>query len=219
METLGQILQRVGSYTEQSGDVPTGTDLTLRVNYANQAMLELSSKVPFKHLKETYIWNSTTSALATQTLPTNLKSFASDIYIFATDQTTPKRYEVIEPAQRLTKASSAEYVYWDGNFVTGKFLHINPAMASGATGSFDYYSTPSTLATVSDVPNVPDSEFLTLRITARVLESRGDSRFTEVKNDADRYLKQLVENHNAGDGVSSNLVPSYYTNNNFIIGE
>lgn len=215
--TLEQILQAVGAYTEQDTTLPTGSDLTARVNYVNRSINEWANAYPWDDLR--YISNPTltTNSQVTIDLPITLESLLAPLTEYR-DSTT-YTYPLINPAERFTKQSSDYYSYMVGDSARGRKLIVNPGLASGASVYIDYLSAPSSLATLADIAQCPNPEYVVQRTIAYVLESRGDPRFPQVKADADRVLAGMIEDQNAPSPAEINQISSQFERTGFTIGE
>ena len=213
--TLNGILQKIGSYVDQDTTLPTGTDLTTRVNLVNRALNEWADTYEWKQLRRTYSPTVLLSMVSVG-LPSDFKRLMGAIY----DQsiTSSNQYVEIRPEERFIKLSSDKYVVVWGDPAAGTYININPALGSGASIVMDYQSYPSSLATLQDVSQVPHPEYLAQRAIAYILESRSDSRFPSAKADADRMLQSMIEEEAAPTGGQNNRVPDYFRSNNFRVG-
>ena len=213
--TLEDILQRIGGYVDQDTSTPTGTDLTTRTNYVNRAINEWASAYQWRPLRKKFEATVLLSATSIG-LPTNFKKLMSPAYDMS--KSTPDEYREIRGEEKYLKNSSDKYVVVRGDIAAGRYIEVNPPLASGASLVMEYQSFPSSLATLTDVPQIPDPEYLVQRSIAYVLESRSDTRFPQVKSDADRLLSQMIEEEIAPSGGQNNRVPDTYRRNNFRIG-
>ncbi len=183
MRTLRQILVNSNSYLDLSAEEPTGDDLTVRIDFAQQAVREWADAYRWKEL------TTPTSLFATSgtvSLPTNLKEL----------EAIPKdlegnEYPEIRPADRVYKETSDHYSYIVGNQSQGYILTAN-ALAGNATLSLTYQRQPSNMATLTDVCEVPDDQFVVLKINSLVLQSRSDERFPQVEANAQRLLSNMI---------------------------
>lgn len=181
--TLQQILIDANAYLDLDASLPTGDDLTVRVNYAQQAVREWADYVQWKDLTTPYHAYAT---LGTVSLPNDFKEL----------QGQPKDisgnfYPEIQPSSRVYKDSSDKYSYVTGNESQGFTLTIN-SLPSLATLSLTYQRNPSNMATLSDICEVPDDQFVVQKVISLVLQSRSDERFPLVEADAQRRLANMV---------------------------
>lgn len=183
MRTLSQILIDANSYLDLEAAEPTGDDLDVRVAYAKQAVREWADSYRWKELVTPY---TAVASLGTISLPTNFKEFEAE----------PKDlrnnfYPEIEPSDRVYKGASDKYCYVEGNQAQGYTVTFNN-LASLATLSLTYQRQPSNMATLTDVCEVPDDQFVVQKVISMVLQSRSDERFPIVEADAQRRLQNMI---------------------------
>ena len=149
MRTLNQILIDCNAYLDLDASIPTGTELTTRTNYANQAVWEASAIAQFSEFQNVYEVN--VSGNATISLPTGFREF----------QTAPRLmdssldwviYEEIKPDDRYGKVSTDKYCYVLGNPATGYNAIFNNLTAN-CTLSITYQRYPSGFATLTNICN------------------------------------------------------------------
>jgi len=188
MRTLSQILTDCNAYLDLDASEPTGTELTTRTNYANQAIWEASAIAQFSAFKNVYEVN--VSSGATIPLPTVFREF----------QTAPRllnsslvweAYEEIEPGDRYGKVSTDKYCYVLGNPSEGYNAIFNNLTAN-CTLSVTYQRYPSGFATLTDVCELTDPQYVVNKIESLVLQSRRDERFPIKDAESERRLKNMV---------------------------
>jgi hypothetical protein len=183
MKTLSQILIDVNSYVDLTAELPTGDDLGVRVNYAQQAVEEWANSYRWRQLKETYTYFATGASLS---LPSNFRELLS----------APYGDSVFYPEMQLDELGSMDsgdsYSYIRGNTAAGHTLVFNNLPAAGATISFEYQRYPSNMATLSAYCEVPDSEFVKTKVISYTLQSRLDERFPTVEAEAQRLLANMI---------------------------
>lgn len=183
MRTLSQILTDANSYLDLEASVPSGDDLTVRTNYAQQAVREWADSYRWKELSTPI---TTLATLGTLSLPTNFKELE--------DQPKDARgffYPEIPAYDRVHKNASEKYSYVVGNEVQGYIMTLNN-LPSLATLSITYQRQPSNMATLTDVCEVPDDQFVVKKVISLVLQSRSDERFPIVEADAQRLLRNMI---------------------------
>lgn len=212
MKTLQQILQDASAYLDLDPTLPTGTELSARINYANQAVMEAASTQRFKCFTTLYM--PSTSTLASISLPSNFKELeqAPAEYI---SNSTWRGYNEIRPEERYGKESSDRYCYILGNSASGHTLVMNN-MTANATLSIQYQRYPSGFATLTDVCELPDPEYVKLKLIAYVLQARSDDRFPIVDANANNRLKNMIGRESRSPTGGVNQVPRDTT---FRIGE
>lgn len=184
MKTLSQILIDVNSYLDLSAELPTDDDLAVRTNFAKQAVEEWASAYRWRELKE-----STTVFMtgATLSLGTNFREL-----VYPPHETSTTQYTEVMSQERLDYGAAEKYCYIRGNTASGKYLIFNGIPAAGATLSFDWQRYPSNFASLSSVCEVPDSDFVRLKVISYVLQSRLDERFPIVDSEAKRILTNMI---------------------------
>lgn len=205
MSTLSDILIAVNSYTDLEATLPTGTDLTTRTNYANQAVRDACSLYNFPQMSTQY---SVYATGATVSMPSDFRELEgfpkftyggvrTDIPVFKPD------YISSEPF--------SSYVL--GNPLTGYSLILSGI--SGATVSLGYQRYPTGFSTLTSVCELPDPEYVKSKVISYVLQSRNDDRFLVVERDAQTRLANMVGREFYVHG-GTNTVP---VATQFVIGE
>lgn len=180
--TLEQILKNANAYVDLELSLPTGDDLDVRINYAQRAVDEWASAYKWRQLKKTF-YPLTTGA--TVSLPSDFREFVG------VPRQGQEDFPEIAPEDRESKVESDRYLYILGNRSAGYTAIIN-AFTSGATLSTTYQRYPSNMATLSDVCEVPDPDFVTQKVISYVLQSRTDERFPIIEAEAKRLLSNMV---------------------------
>ena len=214
--TLSEILAQIGAYTDQSTDIPTGDELSVRVSVVGQALQEWGNAYQWKQLRIPY--STTVVAGVSIGLPANFKKMMS----IAVDTSLPvsnnREYKEIRAEDRFNKVETDKYFYITGDPSTGRVMNIFPSLASGTPIKFDYQSFPSSMATLNDICVCPHPEFITKRAIGFMLEIRSDTRFPQVKADADVLLSRMIEEEDSPAGSEVGEVRNTYDKGNFIIG-
>lgn len=183
MRTLQQILIDSTAYLDLTAELPTGDDLTARVNYAQQAVREWGDAYRWKELSTPY---TAIASLGTISLPTNFKELEGQ-----PKDTSNNFYPEIRPADRVYQGTSDKYCYIEGNQSQGYITTFN-GLTSLATLSLTYQRQPSNMATLADICEVPDDLFVVQKVISLVLQSRSDERFPTVEADAQRRLANMI---------------------------
>lgn len=183
MRTLEQILIDATAYLDLTAEVPTGDDLDVRVNYAQQAVREWADAYRWKELSTPI---TSVATLTTLSLPSNFKELEG----------IPKDmegnfYPEIRPADRVYQGINDKYSYIEGNHSQGYIATFN-GLASLATLSLTYQRQPSNMATLSNFCEVPDDLFVVQKVISLVLQSRSDERFPTVEADSQRRLTNMI---------------------------
>jgi hypothetical protein len=211
---VATILKSVGGLTEQEAVLPTGTDLTVRLQYVNDALGEWSDTYTWKDLRTTLNINTSTASVNVVNLPTNFREPLSTLYVFSDTGNLPTEYPLIDARERFSKFDTDKYCYLMNTF-RNKQLIVNPALESGASCQIDYMSFPSSVATTTDFVPISASQYLVKRVSAMVFQARGDSRYPLLQADAQRMLSNAIEEQNVPFG-KVNRIP--IDTNSFTIG-
>jgi len=187
LRTLSDILTAANAFLDLEAQEPTGTELTTRSNYANQAIEEAASTTQFSEFKKVY--NVDPGTLASIALPSDFREF----------QTVPRQrhngqwyeFEEVEVDDMYSKNAEDKYCYVLGNRVDGYHAVFN-GLEANVTLSMVYQRYPSGLPTLTSICEIPDPMYVVRKIESYVLQSRGDERFPSVEADAQRILKNMM---------------------------
>ena len=182
MRTLSQILINSNSYLDLEAALPVGADLTVRIDYAQQAVREWADAYQWKELKTPatlFVTNGTVS------LPNFKELEAIPVDLLG------NKYPEIDAADRVNQLPTDKYSYVTGNNAAGYLLTLN-GLAASATISITYQRQPSNMATLSDFCEVPDDQFVGQKIISLVLQSRSDERFPQIEANAQRLLGNMI---------------------------
>jgi len=184
--TLNQILLDSAATLDLEATLPTGDELTLRINYANQAVEDAAATYQFSELRETYELGMTGTSVQ---LPSNFREFYQQPrYLNSTVWT---EIPLIEYEDKYDKGASEVYGYILGNKANNYYIYFN-GLSSGVSLSMVYQRYPSGMATLTDVCELPDPTFVTKKIESYVLYSRGDDRFQIAESRANNILLNMV---------------------------
>lgn len=187
MKTLSQVLIDANSYLDLEAAEPTGTDLAVRINYAQQAINEWGAAYNWRQLNE---HKEITPSMASISLPSNFRNFIGAPR-FLNGSGVWLEYPQILVEEKYSKDSSDKYCYILGNPSSGYTLVLN-GMASYISFSYDYQRYPSNVATLTDTVEVDDGEYIKTKVISYVLQSRSDDRFPLVEADANRMLSNMI---------------------------
>jgi hypothetical protein len=202
MATLNEILLDSASYLDLDATLPTGTELITRIRFGNMAVDEWANAAKWRQLK-------------TETTP-SLASFASiGLSNFQYLDGAPmeylsegvyQAYPEIAPSDRFSKPVSSHYSYVTGNNSSGIALHVN-GISVNSTLTIPYIRGASTMATLTDICEVPDCSFITQRIISYVLQARNDERFPTVMAEGNRILRNMITSDQIRLPGGNNSVP------------
>lgn len=187
MKTLASILIECNAYLDLDASLPTGTELSTRANYANQAVWEATAVYQLRELQNILTITTTTASIP---LPSNFREF-----MVAPQQlngsNTYEPYMQIDPLQIFDKEVSDKYCYVLGNPSSGYTAVFNN-LTIGQPLTIVYQRYPSGLATLTDICELPDPQYVVEKVKSYVLQSRRDERFPQVDAKAEQKLKNMV---------------------------
>lgn len=187
MATLNDILLDSASYLDLDATLPTGTELTTRIRFANMAMNEWEKAAKWRQLKV----ESTPSLASFASIGiANYKELNGPPMEYLSDGIY-QEYPEIPPEDRFHYRTSDEFSYITGTESEGFSLHVN-GISVNATLTIPYVRGASIMATLTDVCEVPDTSFVTHRIISYVLQARNDERFPIVMAEGNRILRNMV---------------------------
>ena len=217
--TLQDCQEMIASEMDQSPTAPTagGTDWEIRKNALNRSLIDWENSNDWDSLKVVYNSKVTVAGFATLGLPANFKKldgFPGIVW----DGSTFDRFQVIDPSTNGNYTDSDRYINVFDNASDGKAMYIHAVtLASGASVQFTYYKSPQSLASATDVIEVPDPTFVLQRALYYIYKGREDGRFPEAKVEADRILARMMENEaSRGLAYKDRSIP--VPNENFRIG-
>jgi len=211
---LESILKSVGAITDQDASVPTGSDLTQRIQFANDALGEWADSYTWKDLQKTFHINATNSSTATVSLPSDFRQPFTSVYNYL-ENGYLQEYKQIKPQERFNQVLPDKYCYVTGSF-ENKVLTFSEMLPSGASLQVDYISFPQSLTTLTDNVPITSSQYMVKKVASLILQGRGSPLFTFMQNDAQRLLSNAIEEENVPFG-RDNRIP--YSTNGMVIGE
>lgn len=199
---LNQILIDCNAYLDLDATLPTGTELTTRSNYANQAVLDASAIGQFREFQGVFTVNVSSSA--TITLPTGFREFMTAPRLLNTEGGWDA-YEEIDPMEVYSKVSTDKYCYLLGNPATGYNAIFN-SLTANCTLSITYQRFPSGLLTLTDICELTDPQYVVTKVESLVLQSRRDERFPTKEAEAERKLRNMLGRESKTVGGGTNQV-------------
>jgi hypothetical protein len=207
-KTLQQILIDANSTLDLEASLPTGDELTLRSNYANQAVDDASATYQFDEFSITY--NVSTPAVSTSltTVPLGSVSFREFQEIPTILGEPSDQYPQIPVGKRINRNPSDRYCYVLGNPQEGYNAVFNN-LTPNKTLALTIQRYPSGMASLSSICELPDATFVTRKIESYVLYSRGDERFPTANATAERVLLNMIgrESKTPGGGINETQKP------------
>lgn len=205
MATLNDILLDSAAVLDLSPDLPTGDELTLRQNYANQAVEDAAAIGLFSEFKMEYSLFVTSNI--TVPLPSGFREFQED-----PKQLQSGGWVTFPEIEVEEKAGNTDYwCYVMGNRTEGYNAIFN-SLITGGTLSVIYQRYPSGMATTTDVCELPDATYVTRKIESYVLYSRGDDRFQIAEGRANTALLNMVGRESKSSGGQGRDTKMKFTN-------
>lgn len=186
MTTLEEILKSSNSFLDLEYSLPTGTELTTRIDFTNQAVKDACSAYRFREFTQPYEVLATNASLP---MPDNFRELEEAPAVRDTNGDWIS-YPQIRPEERFTKTDDAYYCYQVGSPKDYTLVFNN--LTANATVSIQYQRYPSGMATYSDVCELPDAEYVRLKLISYVLQSRSDERFPIIDAEANNRLVNMI---------------------------
>lgn len=202
--TLNQILLDSSAVLDLSAELPSGDELTLRENYANQAVEDAaaSGQLPeFKKVFETYV------TVTTIPLPSDFREFHCNPQALGFSGWT--EYPEIKIEDKY--GDDSEWCYVTGNPQDGYTATFN-GLETGMSLSVIYQSYPVGMLSLSAICELSDPTYVTRKIESYVLYSRGDDRFQTAEARANNILLNMVGRRMKGAGGQGQDTPMKFSN-------
>ncbi len=213
--TIDEIQARVGTLIDQVGEAPTNTtsEYAWRLKFINRAYQEWAMAYDWEALRKELWVSITGTSQATVTLPADFNKMAMHPILYGSIE-NGESWPEIRPEDRTQYTTSDKYFYLLGSRESKSMIWNPGTLASGASLVIAYFSYPTSLASPSNVPLIPEPEFLVERTIAYILETRGDPRYQQSESKAREFLLQMIDNEN-NKGVSlldtiENVDKKYY---------
>jgi hypothetical protein len=190
--TLEQILLDSSSVLDLSASLPTGDELTLRENYANQAVEDAAAtgQLPeFKKVFETYVTTTTIP------LPSDFRELHCNPQALGSSGWT--EYPEINIEDQY--GDDSEWVYITGNKADG-YTATFSGLETGMSLSVIYQKYPVGMLSLSAVCELSDPTYVTRKVESYVLYSRGDDRFQTAESRANNVLLNMTGRKMKGAG-------------------
>lgn len=205
-QTLDSILRDVNAFVDLEYALPTGTELTTRTSFANQAVRDAADTYQLSEFNQVYEVNPASASYVN--LPAGFRELT----------TNPRQYNgswvefnEINPKTRFQMNPGDRYCYVLGNPLSGYVLHLNGHEAN-VTLSVDYQAYPTGMLTLTARCELADSTYVVAKVESYVLQSRGDDRFPYVDSVAEKKLKNLVGRDMKTPGGQYQTVPTGFRN-------
>lgn len=186
-KTLSDILIAANAILDLDASSPSGTELTTRSNYADQAVWDAAATNQLSEFKRELL--TTSSSLATIPLPSDFRELMEDPQIYLSGGWSP--WEAIEVEQKYERSLQDRFCYVMGNPSEGYNLIFNNIVPSNQV-SVIYQRFPSGLLTLTAVCELSDPQYVVRKIESYVLYSRSDERFPTAEQRAQTSLANMV---------------------------
>ena len=196
VDNLQGRIAAVVDQNEDVNDIPS-SDYSLRLQYMNMALTEWAEIYDWQTLyKEYNSLVSTSSGNASIVLPSDFRKLASFPKI-TWDGSTTDEFPEVRPQEDGRYTDNDKRVNIFGNPYDGYILRVKGVeLISGASVKVPYYSSPQSLASPIDVPQMPNPDYLVQRTVSYIWESREDARFPQAKVEAEKILRNMIEQEN-----------------------
>lgn len=186
-KTLSDILVSANATLDLDAASPSGTELTTRSNYADQAVWDATATSQLPEFKREFL--GSTSTLATIPLPADFRELQENPQIYTSGGW--EEWTAIEVEQKYDRSLQERYCYVLGNPAEGYNLIFNNIVPSDQL-SVIYQRFPSGLLTLTAVCELSDPQYVVRKIESYVLYSRSDDRFPTAEQRAQTSLSNMV---------------------------
>lgn len=196
--TVDEIQSRIAAYTDQDENTSniSSTDYSLRLKYINMALTEWQEAYDWQSLYSEYnVLISTPTGNASVALPTDFRKLAS--YPVISNAGSTDLFPETRPQEAGQYASTDKRVEILGNPQDNYILRVyGTTLSSGASVKIPYYMSAQSLASATNIAEIPNPDYLVKRSIAYLLEAREDARFPQMKQEAERILATMIDYEN-----------------------
>ena len=196
--TLDELQSRIAAYSDQDEVTAniSSTDYSLRQKYINMALLEWQEAYDWQALYGEYnVLVSTSTGNASVALPTDFRKLAS--YPIISNAGSTDAFPETRPQEARQYSDTDKRIEILGNSQDNYTLRIyGVTLSSGASVKIPYYASAQSLASPTNITEVPNPDYLVKRSLAYLLEAREDARFTQMKQEAERILGAMIDYEN-----------------------
>lgn len=193
---VDEIQSSIAALVDQNQDTTqiSSADYSLRLRYMNMALDEWSESYDWDCLYTEYnTLTSTSTGNASIGMPADFRKLASFPKITHTGVQTDSFPEVL-PINDGQFSDTDKRVWLLGNPHDNYTLFVKGVnLQSGASIFVPYYKSPASLASGSQVPEIPCGQFIFRRVIAYLWQGREDPRYPQAQADADRELQNLIQ--------------------------
>lgn len=199
MATLNQILLDSSAVLDLDASLPVGGELTLRSNYANQAVQDAGAVGQFPEFKKEYSIEVTNNLLVT--LPSGFRELHINPMGLGASGGWTEYFEINEDEKY---GKTGNYCYITGNPQEGYLAHFNNLL-TGMSLSILYQAYPAGMQTLTSICELSDPTYVTRKIESYVLYSRGDDRFQIAESRANNVLLNMSGRKMKSSGGQGNM--------------
>lgn len=203
--TLEQILLDSAAVLDLSASLPVGDELTLRQNYANQAVEDAAASGQFQEFKREYEGLVVNPVICT--LPSGFREFHVDPRALGSGGWV--EFEEIDVEEKYGR--SGNFCYVTGNPSDGYIATFN-GLLTGMSLSIIYQKYPDGMATTTSICELSDPTYVTRKIESYVLYSRGDDRYQTAEARANNVLLNMTGREMKGAGGQGQDTRSRFNN-------
>jgi hypothetical protein len=206
--TLNQILLDASAVLDLSGSLPSGDELTLRRNYANQAVEDAAATGQFPEFIVEY------SLYTTGGTQVPLAGFRElECNPRALSSTGWREFSEVELVNLEDAIADGEDSCWlTGNPQAGYVLNFSKNLAANMSLSVIYQRYPSGMPSLTSICELSDPTYVTRKVESYVLYSRGDDRFQTAEARANNVLLNMTGRKSKGSGGQGRTTSAGFSN-------
>jgi hypothetical protein len=203
MDTLNQILLDSSAVLDLSTSLPTGDELGLRSNYANQSVKDAAGTGQFPEFKKVYEIPVTSNIVPLpgyRELMRDPKALSSSGWLDFPEIEEEDKYDTV-----------GNYCYVTGNPQAGYTATFH-GLEVGMSLSVIYQRYPSGMPSLTSICELSDPTYVTRKVESYVLYSRGDDRFQTAESRANNVLLNMTGRKMKGSGGQGRTTSSGFQN-------
>jgi hypothetical protein len=185
----------------------------------NRSMIDWANSNEWNALKVVHNGRVSVAGGASYVLPSDFSKLESFPRIVS-DGVAAYEFPAVNPSKNTIYNDEDKFVNILGNDRDVRIMYIHaPTLASGASVQFVYWKSPQSLASASQVVEIPDATYLVQRSLYYIYKGAEDGRFPEAKVESEKILARMIENENSlGQAYVDRNIPNQLTQSNFRIG-
>lgn len=193
-ESVDNIQGKIAGLVDQDPTIANiaTDDYALRLSYINLALREWAEAYDWQALyKEFNSLVSTSAGNASIALPGDFRKLAS-FPVITYDGSNTFQFPETRPQSRGQYAETDRHIEILGNNQGYVMRVYGSTLASGASVYVPYYASVQSLVSPSNVPEIPNTDFLVKRTVAYWWQARNDIRGYDMQAEAQRILVNLI---------------------------